>query len=129
VCWVAAGAFGLSAQAGARPVVDSAGEHGFVTTTDTHDTQVVETTPLTGVAAADRVPSGSPRTPASRAGLLGVGAGPIRAHASPPCPHDARVASRTACVARRVVDLRREVFRTRPSRRVGGVEAALKLLA
>jgi len=40
------------------------------------------------------------------------------------CPRDPRFVSRTTVVAQRAVDLRREVFRTHPGRRVGRAEAA-----
>ncbi|MCA9535909.1 MAG: hypothetical protein KC593_19620 [Myxococcales bacterium] len=125
-CWVAAGAFGLLDVSSAAAVAARSEWDGSVTAPAEHDTHVTESRALTWSAVTDRPATGAGSTSARRVALL-MGCALWHLGAHQPSLGDARVASRTRAVARRSVDLRREVFRIRPGHRGGSADPAPEL--
>lgn len=123
--WAALGAFGASSGVASHALPPNTQDTGLVSVPDApDDTYVAEGRPLAWGAAAERsAPSVDGRAGRFLA-LVGRWAHVAGQLFAVSCAQDTRDASRMTRVAQRAVDLRREVFRTHPGRRVGRAEAA-----
>lgn len=119
------GALGLPQVAAPHASVGDAQRVGFVSAPDApEDTRVVEGKPLAWSAVAERNATGTTRSAGRSASVTGSSFSVLRGRVPASCAHDTRHASRMTRAALRAVDVRREIFRTHPARRVGGAEAA-----
>ncbi|MBK6578335.1 MAG: hypothetical protein IPG17_19480 [Sandaracinaceae bacterium] len=123
--WAALGAFGLPSGVASHAFAPDTQRAGLVSAPDApDDTYVVEGRPLAWGAAAERSAPSVERRAGRCVALVGSWAHVAGRVAPVGCPHDTRSASRMSRSAERTVDVRREIFRTLPGRRAGGVEAA-----
>jgi len=126
VCWATLGALGLFQGVASPYPAREPWDAGIVSAPESpDDPRVVEVERLTWSATLERSAPGAGRAGGRGVALVGGHGLPLaRSPWDVSCPHDTRVASRMSGVAQRAVDLRREVFRTLPGRRVGRAEAA-----
>lgn len=123
--WAALGAFGASSGVALHGLAPDTQRAGLVSAPDApEDTYVVEGRPLAWGATAERSAPSVERRAGRSVALVGSWAHVAGQLFAVGCAQDTRHASRMTRVAQRAVDLRREVFRTHPGRRVGRAEAA-----